>query len=89
MKRFTELFSGSSVMLFHVALTGWMFCLAKINNDFQEMSLNYLPLCAALLLAYYLDRLMLHKGAPVPLFAVNRYASPSTAIAEPWKRKVS
>lgn len=70
MKRFTELLSGSTVMLFHAALTGWMFCLSKINTDFEAMSLNYLPLCAALLLAYYLDRLMLHRGVPVPLFAV-------------------
>ena len=70
MKRFTELLSGSSVMLFHAALTGWMFCLSKINTDFEAMSLNYLPLCAALLLAYYLDRLMLHRGVPVPVFAV-------------------
>ena len=70
MKRFTELLSGSSVMLFHAALTGWIFCLSKINTDFEAMSLNYLPLCAALLLAYYLDRLMLHMGVPVPVFAV-------------------
>ena len=70
MKRFTELLSGSAVMLFHAALTGWLFCLAKINSDFQVMSLNYLPLCAALLAAYFLDRLMLHRSVPVPVFIV-------------------
>ncbi len=93
MKRFTEILSGSAVMLFHVSLTGWLFCLSKINVEFEAMSLNYLPLCAVLLGAYYLDRLMLRRGLPVPVFALAQialvalgaYVFVSSAYLQPFK----
>lgn len=68
MKRFTEILSGSAAMLFQVALAGWMFCLSEINLDFNVMSLNYLWLSTALLLAYFINRLLLRRGLPVPVF---------------------
>lgn len=74
MKKFTEILSGSAVMLFHVALTGWLFCLSKVNVEFEAMSLNYLALCAVLLPAYYLDLFMLRRGLPVPVFALAQIA---------------
>ena len=80
MKRFTEILSGSAVMLFHVALTAWLFCLSRLNSEFAEMSLNCLPLCAVLLLGYYLDMLMMRKGAPVPVFAAAQIAFVALAV---------
>lgn len=70
MKRFTEILSGSAAMLFQVALTGWMFAMSEINFDFVSMELNYLLLSALMLLAYYLNILMMRRGIPVPAFAV-------------------
>lgn len=92
MKRSTEIMSGSAVVLFHVALTVWLFCLGKLNNDYSEMSLNCLTLAAVLLPAYYADRLLLQKGVPVPIFAAVKAAFLALGIwvftksvhLEPW-----
>lgn len=92
MKRSTEIISGSAIVLFHVALTAWLFCLGKLNNDYSEMSLNCLALAAVLLPAYYADRLLLQKGVPVPVFAAVKAAFVALGIwvftksvyLEPW-----
>lgn len=70
MKRFTELLSGSAAVLFQVAMTGWMFALSEINFDFEYMGLNYVLLSAVMLLAYYLNIVIMRRGVPVPVFAV-------------------
>lgn len=93
MKRFTEIISGSAVMIFHVALTGWMFCLSEVNHDFTFMSLNYLYLSAVLLLAYYIDRILLSHSVPVPIYvgvqivfvAAGIYVFVKSAAIEPFQ----
>lgn len=70
MKRFTEILSGSTAVLFQVAFTGWMFALSEINFDFVSMELNYALLSAVMLCAYYINMLMMRRGVTVPVFAV-------------------
>ncbi|MGN1001637.1 MAG: hypothetical protein ACI4PC_02610 [Oscillospiraceae bacterium] len=68
MKRSTEILNGLSALLFHVALTGWFFCLSILNVDFTAMSLPYALLFLAAAAAYGLNRLMVNRGVPAPLF---------------------
>lgn len=69
MRRFTEYLSGAAVVLFQVALTGWMFVLSEVNFDFSHMKLNYIQLSALMLAAYALNLIMLRRGVSVPVYA--------------------
>lgn len=70
MKRSAELLSCLAAVLFHVALTGWFFCLAVINFDFTAMGLNFIWLCLAGMAGYLLNALLLSRGVPAPVFAL-------------------
>lgn len=69
MKRSTELICGSSIMLFHGAVTAWLFCLASIDNTFERMELSLPLLCGLLLSAYFVLYFILEKSLPIPVIA--------------------
>ncbi len=93
MKRITEYLSGSTAVLFQVALTGWMFALSEINFDFVYMELNYFLLSAVLLGAYCINTIVMRRGIGVPLFvslqillvAAGVFAFVKSAVIEPYE----
>lgn len=68
MKRSSEMINCIAELMFNVALAGWMFCLAVLNFDFTVMRLSFPLLCLAAFAAYGIDRFLLNRGVPAPLF---------------------
>jgi len=68
MKRSTELLAGAAVTLFFVGLSGWIFCLSKVNTAFTVMHLAYVRLALAALAAFVINDLLMRRGAPLPLY---------------------
>jgi len=69
MKLKTELLSGSAAMVSHAAIVGWLFCLSKVNDDYSDMGLSLVPVCAFLLFAYLANCAILRWGTAFPVFA--------------------
>lgn len=68
MNKRTEIISGAAAMLCHVSVTGWLFCLSQVNSNYEKMSLSIVPLCAFLIAAYLLSRILLRRGIPLSAF---------------------
>ena len=68
MKRPVEILCGISTVVFLSSFTVWIFCFSKINNDYVRMEISWPILCAAAVVFYLIDYLMIAKRAPVVLY---------------------
>jgi len=69
MKRSAAYLGGAAVALLLVALSGWLYCLSKINFDYTVMRVNFLWLSLGALAAFGVNCVLLRRGVPVPVFA--------------------
>ena len=59
-----------AVAVFFTALSGWFFCLSRINSEFDAMHLRILPLLLAPLAAVAADALLVRRGVSLRLYLV-------------------
>ena len=72
-----RLLGVAAVAVFFTALSGWFFCLSRINSEFDAMHLRILPLLLAPLAAVAADALQAADRRPelrplLPDFSRNR-----------------
>lgn len=70
MKRGAEFFLSCAMLLCYTAFCVWMFCVSKIQNECQLMSINPLVLAAFLLCACLLNGIAARRGISLSLYVI-------------------
>lgn len=69
MKRSTEIITGTSLMLTYAAFSVWMFCMARIQNEFSVMRAGAWQAAFYALAAYYVNLIFTSRGMNLSLYA--------------------
>lgn len=70
MKRSTEILLSCAMLLCYTAFCVWLFCLSKIQNNCQLMSINPFVPGAFLLCAYLLNSISARRGISLSLYVI-------------------
>ena len=69
MKRSTEIIMGTSLMLTYAAFSVWMFCMARIQNEFSVMHAGAWQAVAYALILYYVNLFFTSRGMNLSVYA--------------------